>query len=87
MTGFIEDNTLRFMGLDNQDIADLNAALPESQRAVELLEAWWPKIAPLVATALPVIAALSAEYPKIEKHVPNLLRIARKLIAKQRALS
>jgi sirohydrochlorin ferrochelatase len=65
MTGFLEDNMLRFEGLDDQDIAALNAALPDIQE---------------------LDAALAAQWPRIVRVVPVLLRIANKIIAKQKEL-
>jgi hypothetical protein len=65
MTGFLEDNMLRFEGLDDQDIAALNAALPDIQD---------------------LDAALAAQWPRIVRVAPVLLRIANKIIAKQKEL-
>lgn len=65
MTGFIEDDALRFEGLDDRDIADLNAALPAVQGVIQAAQAQWPKIAP---------------------HIPALLRVADKIIQKQKEL-
>jgi hypothetical protein len=65
MTGFLEDNMLRFEGLDDQDIAALNAALPDIQE---------------------LDAALAAQWPRIVRVAPVLLRIANKIIAKQKEL-
>jgi hypothetical protein len=65
MTGFLEDNMLRFEGLDDQDIAALNAALPDIQE---------------------LDAALAAQWPRIVRVAPVLLRIANKFIAKQKEL-
>lgn len=80
MVGFME---AQFMGLDEQDVADLNAALPALEEAIEIANIEWPRIAPLVPTLL---ANISREWPKVAPHVPALLRIARKVIAKQREL-
>jgi hypothetical protein len=66
MTGIIEDDFLRFEGLDDQDIVDLNAALPELERVDDITLAEWAKLAP---------------------HIPALLRIFKKIIAKQRTLT
>lgn len=61
MTGFIEDMLLRQEGLDDKDIADINAALPEIQRADQLLLAEWPRLAPLVPLFLRVFNKIIAK--------------------------
>ena len=67
MTGPIENFLLKeYEGLDDQDIADLNLALPACSHTLSVAQAEWPKIAP---------------------HVPALLRIAQKIIAKQRTIA
>lgn len=58
MTGFLEDNMLRFEGLDDQDIAKLNAALP----------------------------ALATAIKALQPHIPGLVVIMEKIIAKQQEL-
>lgn len=65
MTGFLEDQALRFEGLDDKDIADLNAALPDLQALGR---------------------ALSAQWPRVSRVAPVLLRLADKIIAKQKEL-
>jgi hypothetical protein len=65
MTGFLEDILLRFEGLDDQDIADLNRSLPDIQE---------------------LDAALAAQWPRIVRVTPVLLRIADNIIAKQKEL-
>jgi len=44
MTGFIEDMLLRQEGLDDKDLADINAALPDIQALDAAAEAQWPRI-------------------------------------------
>jgi hypothetical protein len=65
MTGFLEDQALRFEGLDDKDIADLNAALPDLQALGQ---------------------ALSAQWPRVSRVAPVLLRLVDKIIAKQKEL-
>lgn len=65
MTGFLEDNLLRFEGLDDQDIAALNTVLPD----IQVLD-----------------QALTAQWPRLVRVAPVLLRIADKIIAKQKEL-
>lgn len=66
MTGFIEDMLLRDEGQDDQDIANINADLPDIQHLDQVLIAEWPRIA---------------------KIAPHLLRAFNHLIAKQRSLT
>ena len=47
MTGFIEDMMMRQEGLDDQDIADINAALPDIQALDQVFAQAWPRIAKL----------------------------------------
>jgi hypothetical protein len=63
MTGFFEDQALRLEGLDDEDIAALNAALPDIQQ---------------------LGLALAAQWPRIARVMPVLLRLAEKIIAKQK---
>ena len=44
MTGFIEDMLMRDEGLDDQDIANINADLPDIQALDIALAAQWPRI-------------------------------------------
>ncbi|MGA8078939.1 MAG: hypothetical protein WB868_16315 [Xanthobacteraceae bacterium] len=80
MTGFLEDDALRFEGLDDQDIADLNAALPALSGAIQIAQVQWPE-------AMKILAAASVQWPLIKPHIPALLRIASKIIAKQKELT
>ncbi len=54
MTGFLEDQFLRFEGLDDKDIQDLNSILPIVQQLDAVLLAQWPKI----QKVLPIAARL-----------------------------
>jgi hypothetical protein len=65
MTGFIEDTIMRSEGLTDQDIADINTALPDIQA---------------------LDATLVAQWPRINKVLPLILRLAGKIAAKQRTL-
>jgi hypothetical protein len=44
MTGFFEDLLMRQEGLDDKDIADINAALPDIQALDTAAAAQWPRI-------------------------------------------
>lgn len=44
MSGFIEDMLFRQEGLDDQDLANLNADLPDIQALDTALTAQWPRI-------------------------------------------
>ncbi|MGA8076934.1 MAG: hypothetical protein WB868_06065 [Xanthobacteraceae bacterium] len=47
MTGFIEDMMMRQEGLDDQDIAGINAALPDIQALDQAFAQAWPRVAKL----------------------------------------
>ena len=66
MTGFIENMLMRDEGLSDQDIADINADLPDIQHLDQVLEAEWPRI---------------------NKIMPHIIRAINKVIAKQRTLT
>lgn len=55
MTGFIEDQLLRFEGLSDADIAELNHILPELEELFQIIQKEWPAIAKLI----PVIMQLA----------------------------
>lgn len=60
MTGFIEDMLLRQEGLSNQDLTELNAALPDVQILDQALLAQWPrinKLAPLFLRLFNIVIA------------------------------
>jgi hypothetical protein len=94
MTGWIEDGVLRFEGLDDNDIARLNARLPDLLNLIKVFE-------PLVRPHVGDIAEIHAKLPDLlnilnifGKHVPQISRvlsdfipIAHKLIAKQQELN
>ena len=80
MTGFVEDDLLRFEGLDDNDIADLNAALPAIAAASAAIQAQWPAVIAVWSRLAPLVPALSP-------HIPALARIAGKIIAKQKELT
>lgn len=65
MTGFFEDQALRFEGLTDQDIADLNKAIPDLEH---------------------LIGVIQAELPRINRVLPVILRVAQKIIQKQKEL-
>ncbi len=51
MTGFLEDQFLRFEGLDDKDIQDINTLLPIIQHLDAVLIAEWPRIAKVIPVA------------------------------------
>lgn len=79
MTGFLEDNVLRFEGLDDADIAALNAALPDMRAIDQAIEAQWPAILKLVAAFAPL-------WPRLSRCVTSFSPIIDKIIAKQKEL-
>lgn len=52
MTGFMEDNLLRFEGLNDKDIADLNRALPALSKALSLLQPHLSDLTRIVETII-----------------------------------
>lgn len=61
MTGFFEDDLLRFEGLTDQDIADLNAVIPDLQRLVGVLQQNWPIIAKVAPVLFRVVQDILAK--------------------------
>lgn len=57
MTGFLEDDALRFEGLDDQDIAELNAILPDLQILNAQIAAQWPRI----QKAAPILSRIAGK--------------------------
>lgn len=55
MMGFIEDQLLRFEGLTDEDIANLNHVLPEIEKLFSIIQGEWPAIVKIV----PVLAELA----------------------------
>jgi hypothetical protein len=61
MTGFFEDMLLRQEGLEDQDIADLNKALPDIQALDVALQAQLPRITRIAPVILRVINKVIAK--------------------------
>ena len=61
MTGFIEEDFLEFEGVTAQDVAALNAALPDLQRLVGVLQQNWPTIAKVAPVLLRVAEEVLAK--------------------------
>jgi hypothetical protein len=61
MTGFFEDMLMRQEGLDDQDIADLNKALPDIQALDLTLQAQLPRIMRIAPVILRVINKVIAK--------------------------
>lgn len=61
MTGFIEDIFLRQEGLNDEDIADINKALPDIQALDTALSAQWPRINKLMPMALRILNKVVAK--------------------------
>lgn len=55
MTGFLEDAGLRLAGLDDQDIANLNAILPAIQNLISVYEAHIHQINQVQKVLIPII--------------------------------
>lgn len=52
MTGFLENELLRFEGLNDQDIADLNMALPAISQAITILQPHVPALLRITQTII-----------------------------------
>lgn len=76
MTGWIENALLEAEGLDEGDIAVINANLPDIQALDQAAVKQWPAIG----------SAAVALWPLINKLAPALLPIVGKIIAKQQQL-
>jgi hypothetical protein len=61
MTGFFENMLLHNEGLTDQDIADLNAILPDVQALDEVLQTQWSRITRVAKVALPIINKIIAK--------------------------
>ena len=55
MTGFIEDMMMRQEGLDDKDIANINAILPDIQALDVVLTAQLSRITKVMSVALPIV--------------------------------
>ena len=55
MTGFIEDMLLKQEGLSDQDVADLNAILPDIQVLDQLILAQLPRIMRVATKGIPIV--------------------------------
>jgi hypothetical protein len=61
MTGFIEDMMLRQEGLDDKDIANINAILPDIQALDTALTAQLPRITKVMSVVLPIVNKVIAK--------------------------
>jgi hypothetical protein len=61
MTGFIEDMLLKQEGLSDQDVADLNAILPDIQVLDQLILAQLPRITRVATKGIPIINKIIAK--------------------------
>lgn len=61
MTGFIEDDFLEFEGVTAADVAALNAALPDLEHLVGVLQQNWPMIAKIAPVLLRVAQEVLAK--------------------------
>ena len=61
MTGFLEDNLLRMEGLTDQDIADLNAILPDLQNLVGIAQTHQAQFNRVMVKLLPIINKVIAK--------------------------
>lgn len=61
MTGFLENDALRFEGLSDADIAKLNERLPDVQNLLTVLEAHMPQINRVMNDLGPIIQKIFAK--------------------------
>jgi len=61
MTGFLENDALRFEGLSDADIAKLNERLPDAQNLLTVLEAHMPQINRVMNDLGPIIQKIIAK--------------------------
>ncbi len=66
MTGFLEDQALRFMGLDDNDIKQLNDRIPDVMNLIRVLEAHMDQINRVMALS-PIIMKLLAKQQELGK--------------------
>lgn len=65
MTGFIEDSVLRFEGLDDNDIANLNRILPAIQNLVNVYQAHVKQINEVQKVLLPIVQKILAKQKEL----------------------
>lgn len=61
MTGFLEEDFLEFEGLSEEDVANLNTALPDLQKLIGVLQQEWPTIVKVAPVLLLVAEKLIAK--------------------------
>lgn len=66
MTGLIEDGMLRFEGLNDQDIANLNAILPDIQNLVLVVQKHQVQFNRVVRVLLPLIQKILAKQRELK---------------------
>lgn len=57
MTGFLEDTALRFEGVSDQSIANLNAILPDLKHLETVFRVEWPRI----NKVMPIVLQIAKE--------------------------
>lgn len=60
MTGQLEDMALRFEGLNDDDIAWLNAAIPRFKRWETMIEQEWPQLSKDLQRAMQCLKKIEA---------------------------
>jgi hypothetical protein len=66
MTGFIEDGLLRSEGLDDADIATINAELADVRKVDALLIANWPLFSRLFTKLAPIFDKVVAKQQELK---------------------
>ena len=66
MTGFIEDDVLRFEGLSTEDIAKLNERLPDLQNLITVLQSHMSQINRVIADLGPIAQKIIAKQQELQ---------------------
>jgi len=66
MTGFIEEQLLKFEGLSDTDIAKLNTILPELEKLFQIVQTNWPGIAQVVQVLIPMAQKIIAKQQELK---------------------
>ena len=61
MTGFLEDSVLRMEGLNDDDIAKLNARLPDIQNLITVIQSHQPQFNRVLTDLLPIVQKILAK--------------------------
>lgn len=66
MTGFIEDSLMRMEGLDDNDITNINAVLPDIQNLVSIAQSHQKQFNRVLSVLLPVVQKVIAKQRELK---------------------